>query len=74
VLQRYDRWRRRENLAILGFTDFLDRCFSNTWLPMVLLRRLGLHLLQTVHPCKLFALKLMAGLIGRLPLQFVNVP
>lgn len=73
VLRRYDRWRRQENLAILGFTDFLDRCFSSTWIPVLLLRRLGLHLMQTIRPCKVFALKLMTGLMGRIPQIVVNV-
>jgi 2-octaprenyl-6-methoxyphenol hydroxylase len=67
VLKRYERWRKRENLAILGFTDLLDRCFSNNWLPLVAVRRLGLWLLKTVHPAKSYALQLMTGLRGRTP-------
>ncbi len=67
VLKRYERWRRRENLVILGFTDLLDRCFSNHWLPLVAVRRLGLWLLQTIRPFKVYALQLMTGLTGRLP-------
>jgi 2-octaprenyl-6-methoxyphenol hydroxylase len=67
VLKRYERWRQRENLIILGFTDFLDRIFSNNWLPLVAVRRLGLWLLLRVRPLKIFALKLMTGLGGRPP-------
>lgn len=67
TLKHYEAWRKRENLAILGFTDFLDRAFSNNWLPMVLLRRLGLWILQYFQPLKIFALKLMTGLKGRTP-------
>lgn len=67
VLKRYERWRQRENLTILGFTDFLDRIFSNNWLPLVAVRRLGLLLLLRVRPLKIFALKLMTGLGGRPP-------
>ena len=67
VLNRYQSWRKKENLAILGFTDFLDRTFSNNWLPIVIARRLGLWLLQYIQPLKLFALKLMTGLKGRIP-------
>ncbi|MBD2577858.1 FAD-dependent hydroxylase [Oscillatoria sp. FACHB-1406] len=66
VLNRYQRWRKRENLTILGFTDFLDRTFSNNFLPLVLIRRLGIHLLE-LRPFKIFALKLMTGLLGRRP-------
>ena len=67
VLKRYERWRKQENLTILGFTDFLDRVFSNNWLPLVVVRRLGLWMLQRVRPLKIFALKLMTGLRGRPP-------
>ena len=67
VLKRYERWRKWENLIILGFTDLLDRTFSNNILAIVLLRRLGLRVLQTVFPVKSFALRLMTGLTGRVP-------
>ena len=67
VLKRYQSWRKQENLAILGFTDFLDRIFSNNWLPIVIIRRLGLLLLQYIKPLKIFALKLMTGLKGKTP-------
>ena len=67
VLKRYERWRKQENLTILGFTDFLDRMFSNNWLPVVVVRRFGLWMLQRVRPLKIFALKLMTGLRGRPP-------
>ena len=66
VLRRYERWRKRENLAILGFTDFLDRLFSNNWLPVVATRRLGLWTLR-IPPFKVYALQLMTGLRGRAP-------
>jgi 2-octaprenyl-6-methoxyphenol hydroxylase len=67
VLKRYEGWRRLENWLILGFTDLLDRCFSSQWLPLVLLRRLGLRLMQRVSLLRGLALRLMTGLSGRLP-------
>lgn len=67
VLKRYEGWRKPENLTILGFTDLLDRMFSNHWLPMVAIRRLGLWLMSYLKPLKIFALKLMTGLLGRTP-------
>lgn len=67
VLKRYQVWRKRENLAILGFTDFLDRMFSNNWLPIVTLRRLGLWIMSYFQPLKVFSLKLMTGLRGKTP-------
>ncbi|WP_373529622.1 FAD-dependent hydroxylase [Nostoc sp.] len=67
ILKGYERWRQLENLTILGFTDLLDRMFSNNFLPVVVVRRLGLWLLQRVPVLKVFMLKLMIGLKGRTP-------
>jgi 2-octaprenyl-6-methoxyphenol hydroxylase len=67
VLKRYEQWRKWENFVILGFTDFLNRLFSNRILPLVWLRRLGLVVLARVRPLRLFALRLMTGQKGRQP-------
>ncbi len=67
VLRRYERWRKLENLMILGFTDFLDRSFSSSWLPLVIVRRLGLRVMRVVRPLKFVALRLMTGTGGRRP-------
>lgn len=67
ILQRYERWRKPENLLILGFTDILDRVFSSPFLPMIGVRRLGLGLLAIAQPLKVFALRLMTGQLGRKP-------
>jgi 2-octaprenyl-6-methoxyphenol hydroxylase len=67
VLKRYDRWRQLENLAILGFTDLLDRTFSNRWIPLVTARRLGLRVMQVARPVRFLALWLMTGAAGRHP-------
>lgn len=67
VLRQYERWRKLENLTILGFTDLLNRMFSNRLLPLVVLRRLGLLVMRSLHPVKLIALRLMTGLTGRSP-------
>lgn len=67
LLNRYQDWRRTENWTILGFTDLLDRIFSNHWLPVVVTRRLGLRVMQALPPLKILCLKLMAGLLGRTP-------
>lgn len=74
VLRRYERWRKLENWAILGFTDLLDRMFSNNWLPIVTTRRLGLWMLRTIHPFKSLVLKLMTGLLGRTPYLAQIIP
>ena len=67
VLKTYERWRKRENLAILGFTDLLDRVFSNKFLPIVMARRFGLWMMQRVSLIRIFNLKLMIGLKGKTP-------
>jgi 2-octaprenyl-6-methoxyphenol hydroxylase len=67
VLRRYEGWRKRENFTILGFTDLLDRMFSNSWLPVIVVRRSGLWMLRRIPLVKFYALQLMTGLRGRLP-------
>jgi 2-octaprenyl-6-methoxyphenol hydroxylase len=67
VLKKYEQWRKKENLTILGFTDLLDRVFSNNILPVVIIRRLGLWFMQRVPMLKIFTLKLMIGLKGKTP-------
>jgi 2-octaprenyl-6-methoxyphenol hydroxylase len=67
ILKRYERWRQRENLTILGFTDLLDRMFSNNFLPILVIRRLGLWIMRRVPMLKIYTLKLMIGLKGRTP-------
>lgn len=67
VLKRYENWRKKENLAILGFTDFLDRTFSNNFLPIVTIRRIGLWCLKNIPLVKSLSLQLMTGLLGKQP-------
>ena len=67
VLKAYERWRKLENVVILGFTDILNRVFSNNILPLVVLRRLGLWLLRSNQLARRIALALMTGLMGRVP-------
>jgi 2-octaprenyl-6-methoxyphenol hydroxylase len=67
VLNRYAKWRKPENWVILAFTDLLDRMFSNQILPIVIVRRIGLLLLDRVPLFKYLALRLMTGLAGKIP-------
>ncbi|MDR9403068.1 MAG: FAD-dependent hydroxylase [Halothece sp. Uz-M2-17] len=67
VLKQYEKWRKTENLAILGITDMLDRSFSNRFLPMVFSRRTGIWMMQNIPPLKRFALEIMTGLKGKTP-------
>jgi 2-octaprenyl-6-methoxyphenol hydroxylase len=67
VLNRYANWRKPENWVILAFTDFLDRMFSTSILPIVIIRRIGLFLLARIPGFKYLALRLMTGLAGKIP-------
>ncbi len=67
VLRRYQRWRRWENGVVLSMTDILNRCFSNHWWPLVVVRRLGILMLQRLTPLRWLALQLMTGRFGRRP-------
>jgi 2-octaprenyl-6-methoxyphenol hydroxylase len=67
LLGRYQRWRQLENIAILGFTDLLDRLFSTQWPPVRWSRRLGLQLLIRVPIARRLALALMTGQFGVQP-------
>lgn len=52
VLQRYQRWRSRDQSEIIAFTDRLSRLFSNGFGPLVLARNLGLLALDLATPVK----------------------
>lgn len=67
VLNRYEHWRWWENLAILGFTDTLDRAFSCAWWPLQVTRRLLLRLMRRQRWLKTAALWVMTGGLGRSP-------
>jgi 2-octaprenyl-6-methoxyphenol hydroxylase len=67
VLEQYENWRKKENLVILAMTDFLDRMFSASWLPLVMLRRTGLWSLRNIPLLKSLALRVMTGLFGKPP-------
>jgi 2-octaprenyl-6-methoxyphenol hydroxylase len=45
----------------------LDRVFSNSFLPIVIVRRLGLLVMKYVPLVKVISLKLMIGLLGKTP-------
>ncbi|MGC1306429.1 MAG: FAD-dependent hydroxylase [Phormidesmis sp.] len=67
VLKRYQRWRRTENWFTLSLTDFLNRSFSNRFLPLLVARRAGIWVLDGVGPLKRLVLQLMTGFFGKLP-------
>jgi 2-octaprenyl-6-methoxyphenol hydroxylase len=67
VLERYERWRRFDSLALIGITDGLNRLFANDVLPLRLARELGLGAVERIPPLKRFFMRHAMGLLGDLP-------
>ncbi|TXH33107.1 MAG: FAD-dependent oxidoreductase [Rhodospirillaceae bacterium] len=67
VLERYARWRRFDNLLLVGVTDGLTRLFSNDLPPLRLARDLGFALFNKLRPVKRLAMRHAMGLVGNLP-------
>lgn len=66
-LERYARWRRFDNLLMLGVTDALVRLFSNDLAPLRLARDLGLAAVNRLPPVKRLFMRHAMGLVGDLP-------
>jgi 2-octaprenyl-6-methoxyphenol hydroxylase len=67
VLARYGRWRRFDNLLMLGVTDGLVRLFSNDLGPLKVARGLGLAAVDRMAPVKRLLMRHAMGLVGQLP-------
>ena len=67
TLERYARWRRADNLAMVGATDLLNRLFSNDIAPLRLLRDVGLAAVHRTPPLRRFFARHAMGLVGDLP-------
>lgn len=67
VLERYERWRRFDNVLLAAVTDGLNRLFSNTIAPVQLGRDMGLAVVNRVPPVKRFLMRHAMGLVGELP-------
>ncbi len=67
VLQRYEAWRRPDNVTISVATDGLNRLFSNDIAPIRLARRLGLHAFGQIGPLRRAAMRFAAGDTDGLP-------
>ncbi len=67
VLERYQGWRRFDNMALAAVTDGLNRLFSNSVPPVKLLRDVGLALVDRLPPMKRFLMRHAMGLVGELP-------
>jgi 2-octaprenyl-6-methoxyphenol hydroxylase len=67
VLERYQRWRRFDTMAMGLTTDVLNRLFSNRSDVLRLARDVGLGLVDRVPALKGFFIREAAGLVGDVP-------
>ena len=67
VLERYERWRRFDNVLMLAVTDGLNRLFSNDFGPLRVARDVGLAMVNQAPPLKRVLMRHAMGLVGDLP-------
>ncbi len=67
ALERYQRWRRFDSLALAAVTDGLNRLFSNDVAPLRLARDLGLAAVDRLAPLKRTLMRHARGTVGDLP-------
>jgi 2-octaprenyl-6-methoxyphenol hydroxylase len=67
VLERYQRWRRFDTMAMGMATDGLNRLFSNRSDALRLVRDVGLGLVERLPLLKGFFIREAAGLTGEVP-------
>jgi 2-octaprenyl-6-methoxyphenol hydroxylase len=67
LLERYERWRRFDNVMLAAVTDGLNRLFSNALPGITLARDLGLAAVDRLPPVKRFLMRHAMGVVGDLP-------
>ena len=67
ILERYQRWRRFDNITMALGMEFFDRLFSNDIAPLRAVRGLGLAAVNAVGPARRFFMKYAGGAAGDLP-------
>jgi 2-octaprenyl-6-methoxyphenol hydroxylase len=67
ALERYERWRRFDNLVLMAVTDVMNRLFSNDIAPLRLARDLGLAAVNRLPPLKRLFTRHAMGMVGDLP-------
>ncbi len=66
-LERYQRWRRFDNVAMALSMDVFDRLFSNDIAPLRAARTMGLALVNQIGPARRFFMRTAGGAGGVLP-------
>ena len=67
VLERYERWRRFDSLALAAATDGLNRLMSNSFPPLRFVRDLGMGIVDSIPPLRQFFMRHAGGDVGTLP-------
>jgi 2-octaprenyl-6-methoxyphenol hydroxylase len=67
ALERYERWRRFDTMALIAVTDSLNRLFSTDLAPVRLVRDLGLAAVNQIAPLKRLFMRHAMGVVGDLP-------
>ena len=67
VLERYQRWRRFDNLVLCAATDGLNRLFSNDLAPLLVARDLGIAAVNKLGPLRRLFMRQAMGVLGELP-------
>ncbi|MBY0567352.1 MAG: UbiH/UbiF/VisC/COQ6 family ubiquinone biosynthesis hydroxylase [Hyphomonadaceae bacterium] len=67
ILERYQRWRRFDNVSMAMGMEFFDKLFSNDIAPVRAARTLGLAAVNAVGPARRFFMKYAGGGAGDLP-------
>lgn len=60
-LERYQRWRRFDNIAMAAGMDFFDRLFSNDIAPLRRARGIGLAIVNEIGPARRFFMRFAGG-------------
>lgn len=67
ALERYQKWRRFDNVTMALGMEFFDKMFSNDIAPLRIARRAGLAAVNAVGPARRFFMKYAGGAAGDLP-------
>ena len=67
VLERYQQWRRFDNVALSLMMDAMNRLFSNDIAPLRLVRDMGLGLVNLMGPARRLFMRHAGGSVGDLP-------
>lgn len=67
ILERYQRWRRFDNVTMALGMEFFDKLFSNDIIPLRAARTLGLAAVNAVGPARRFFMRYAGGAAGDLP-------